>query len=203
MFKYIYITLHQQSISERIMNDLENKAELIIQCEDFKDILPNAHTILLPVKPEDLKNITIDRTSNKNIVIDLIIQDTNHLTNILPIISERNMSLNMYNFLNNMKYHPCLGHTLAICYNGDIIPCPTMRNHKLGNIKNKELYTIFENKDEGIYKFWNLNLDKVEKCKFCEFRYACTDCRSIEEHLSGRLDSKILCSYDPKRGTWQ
>jgi radical SAM protein with 4Fe4S-binding SPASM domain len=77
-----------------------------------------------------------------------------------------------------------------------------MRNHSFANVRNKELWTIFERQMEDIDNFWKLNLDKIEKCTSCEFRYACTDCRALEQGLTGKLTGKILCSYNPKEGAW-
>lgn len=73
-----------------------------------------------------------------------------------------------------------------------------MRDHVYGNIRNRELHTIFEEKWDDIDKIWKLNLDKIDKCTYCEFRYACNDCRALEEQLTGKLNGKITCGYDPK-----
>jgi len=69
-------------------------------------------------------------------------------------------------------------------------------------VSNLELSTVIEKGWEEINKFWELNLDKIEKCTSCEFRYACNDCRALEESLTGRFNGKILCNYNPKEGTW-
>lgn len=204
MFEQIYITLHKHSLSESIMNDLGNKANLIIQCENIKEVVSpgtHAYAYLLTVKPEDWRNnrSAVSNIVTKDIMVDFVVEDANHLANDIQIMP-RNMSLNVQRFTNSMKYHPCIGHTITITHSGDVIPCPMMRKHKLNNIKDKELYTIFENADEGIHNFWNLNLDKIEKCKLCEFRYTCNDCRALEENLTGRLEGKVLCGYNPKNG---
>ena len=204
MFEQIYITLHKQSLSESIMNDLEHKANLIIQCENLKEISSSAvqaYAYLLTVTPDDWRNISsvISNIIDKNIMIDFVISDVDYLANDIQMMP-RDISLNIYKFTNSMKYHPCLGRTITITHSGDVIPCPLMRKHKLGNIRDKELYTIFENAEGDTYKFWTLNLDKIEKCKSCEFRYACNDCRALEESLTGRLTGKTICSYDPQNG---
>ena len=134
---------------------------------------------------------------------DFIIEDGNSFSSTMPIISKRKISAaSMFNFLNNIEYHPCLGHTLTICNNGDVIPCPMMRGHIFGNIRNRALYTVFERSWDKISKFWKLNLDKIEKCTACEFRYTCADCRALEESLTGKLEGKMLCSYNPNEGVW-
>jgi MoaA/NifB/PqqE/SkfB family radical SAM enzyme len=69
-------------------------------------------------------------------------------------------------------------------------------------VSNKELYAVLKSEWERIDNFWELNLDKIEKCCSCEFRYSCADCRSLEESLTGKLDGKMLCNYDPSEGKW-
>lgn len=203
LFEHVSITLHNKSVSTDVIDELNDKADIIIQCDDIKDIKLGSedHTYLITKKPEELE-IDCDGArsiDNKRIMVDYIIEDIGNLTNMVKSM-HRNISLNVHKFTNNMKYHPCIGHIITISNNGDIIPCPMMRKHKLGNVKCKELYTTLENEDRGIYKFWNLNLDKIDRCRLCEFRYACNDCRALEESLTGRLEGKILCGYNPTKG---
>jgi radical SAM protein with 4Fe4S-binding SPASM domain len=77
-----------------------------------------------------------------------------------------------------------------------------MRNHGFGNVRNKELWTIFKGQMEKINSFWKLNLDKIERCTGCEFSYACGDGKALEESLAGKLEGKILCGYSPEDGAW-
>ncbi len=121
----------------------------------------------------------------------------------LPIASKQKLNPpNMHQFLHNIKHHPCLGNMLTICHDGNVIPCPMMRRYSFGNVRDKALYTIFEKRMDDINKFWDLTLDDIESCTECEFRYACGDCRALEESLTGRLNGKIMCSYNPKEGVW-
>lgn len=200
-FSNIYIILHQQSLSPEKIDDLKNKTNLIVQTEDLKTVKFENYATLLVVNPEKVDYVS--NIKQKEVMTDFVIKDESFLSNNLPIMSKKKISpVNMYRFLNNIEYHPCLGRTLAICYNGNVIPCPMMRSHNFGNIENRELHTIFENEWEHIANIWKLNLDKIEKCTDCEFRYSCTDCRSLEENLTGNLEGKRLCCYDPEEGEW-
>ena len=200
-FNEIYVVLHEKSLSESIIDDLRNKSKIIIQTEDIHSLPFEGSTLLLVVKPEDRENIS--SIGNKNIMMDFVFENSSCLPNSLPIISKKKLnSPDMYRFLHDIKHHPCLGNMLTICHDGNVIPCPMMRSHSFGNIRDRELYTIFERGMDEINKFWDLTLDYVEGCKECEFRYACNDCRASEESLTGRLDGKKMCSYDPKRGVW-
>ncbi len=201
-FQNIYLVLHQLSLTERVMNDVANKAKLIIQSEKSDNSSHGDYVSLVTVNPQNQNWEDISSTTGKNTMIDFVIEDEISSANILPMMSKRKMSANIYQFLNNIKYHPCLGHALSISYNGDVLPCRMMREHSFGNVKYEEIYNILGNKEKEIKNFWQFTLDKIEGCSSCEFRYACTDCRSLEEHLTGRLDGKRTCSYNPREGKW-
>lgn len=200
-FTNIYITFHQQSLSLEIMNSLAKKANVIVQTDELSNIKSKNVTTLLIVRPENLADI--NNMCAENIITDFIIDSEDSLSNDMPIMSKKKISpIGMYKFLNNLEYHPCLGHTLTVCYNGNIIPCPMMRKHSFGNVRSKDLCTIIKEKWDYINKFWTLNLDGIKKCKNCEFRYVCNDCRALEENLTGDLVGKMMCNYNPNEGVW-
>jgi radical SAM protein with 4Fe4S-binding SPASM domain len=200
-FKNIYMTLHQRSLSPGKINYLNKKANLIIQTDDPSAVQVTDFAILLIVTPESWK--AVDDIRGKNMRLDFVIKDKSILSNDIPIISKKKiLPVNLFQFQNNLEYHPCLGHTLAINYNGKVTPCPMMRKYSFGVVGDKELYTVFQAQWETINKFWKLNLNEIEKCTGCEFRYSCDDCRALEDSLTGRLTGKMLCSYNPTEGDW-
>jgi len=157
--------------------------------------------LLLTVRPEEFKNLK--GINSKKVMIDFVSEDFSYLPPDMPLTSKRKLAKeSMYQFFHNIKYHPCIGNILTISHTGNVLPCPMMRDHVLGNIRDRELYTIFEKGKEEIDKFWNLTLDNIEKCRDCEFRYACNDCRALEEKLTGKLTGKRLCNYEPEEGKW-
>jgi radical SAM protein with 4Fe4S-binding SPASM domain len=200
-FTNIYIILHQQSVSIDIMNDLADRAKVIIQAEKSIDNYFENSIYILTISPDEWINDQWN-IKDKNTIIDFAISDPHSLTSDLPIMSKMKMSSTLHQFLSNTKFHPCLGHTVAIGCNGDVAPCPMMKNHNLGNLRDTDFHTIFGRRGKGIYKFWELTLDKIDKCNGCEFRYACIDCRALEENLTGIAEGKMLCSYNPKEGKW-
>lgn len=107
-------------------------------------------------------------------------------------------------FVRAQKYHSCLAGRLAITSCGDIIPCIFARSQLCGNILNTPLKDILES--EALQKCWQTTKDHVSKCKDCEYRYACTDCRP---HAQGCDPNKRWlacskeCSYNPYTGKWQ
>ncbi len=202
-FSKIYMVLHQDSLSKVHLGDLDGRARPIIQIENFSNAIAKDGSIpLLIVKPEHYGDIWNSIPEKKDVFLDFVIKDR-QLSNDLPIMSHKKIKMpNIYQFSHHMRYHPCIGGTLAISHTGNVLPCPMMRGHSLGNIRDKELFTIFERGLNEINKFWKLTLDKIDKCRYCEFRYSCIDCRALDESLTGRLEDKKVCSYDPKEGAW-
>jgi len=206
----VYIMLNEKKISTVIEDLNELKVHPVIQTEIDsmqKAFGLNSFTILLVTTPDEFEKARsasqrllkeVDR--NITIKVDFVSKDfgllKSHKTRI-PLLKIPRVNTQV--FWHNKKWHPCLGKSLAITYDGRVLPCPMMRNYSFGNIKDKELYKIFEGKKE-IEKFWNLTLDNIEKCKGCEFRYACSDCRALEENLTGKLKGKRLCNYEPEEG---
>jgi len=94
-------------------------------------------------------------------------------------------------------YKPtCWKGKLAITPEGAVIPCIFSRNFVLGDLRESSLEEIIDSqKAKGL---WNITLEDVTVCKYCEYRYACSDCRSIAETTTGDLYAKNpACRYDP------
>lgn len=66
--------------------------------------------------------------------------------------------------------------TINICNNGDVLPCPLMRDKRLGNVIETPLPEIIETSPE-FEAFKNLRKitveDANEECKACEWKYVC------------------------------
>ncbi|MCP5108716.1 MAG: grasp-with-spasm system SPASM domain peptide maturase, partial [bacterium] len=72
-------------------------------------------------------------------------------------------------------------------------------NIVIGDIMSEDTGEILEK----LQTYWHITKDKVEKCKDCELRYVCFDCREIPSRKSGDLYSvNPICKYDPYNGTW-
>lgn len=104
------------------------------------------------------------------------------------------MRVNRETFWQNFYYHPCLHGTLALNYEGKILPCPYMKEEILCNmIKDIESFNIMFS-DRKVDKYWNLNLGKIDNCEDCVFRFGCFECRAMELKLTNNLNGKLLCS---------
>lgn len=107
---------------------------------------------------------------------------------------------NYRSFNRNQNWNSCLYDTICIQPNGNVTPCIFEREIKYGNIREHPLETIYNGPNALSIK--SLNLDKVEGCKDCEFRYACLDCRPLARATTGNLTSKNpRCTYNPYTGT--
>lgn len=103
--------------------------------------------------------------------------------------------LNPETVKNNIKYNHCFSSRLYIDMNLNVYPCVMERRVMHGNIQKQSIREIL--KDELIF----LTKDKIDDCRYCEYRYACYDCRP--DSLSGKLRGKPwYCTYDPYNGEW-
>lgn len=100
-------------------------------------------------------------------------------------------------FLRNYSGNSCLQGKINICCNGDVTPCimgDTFKSLDL-NVKNNSIMEIVQK--YLIPQFWRLSKDKIEKCKDCEYRYVCKDCRPTA------VNKKNICNYNPYKGEYE
>lgn len=99
-------------------------------------------------------------------------------------------------------YHPCLAGKIAIAADGNVMPCIFARDISLGNARETSLARILQG--AKLSECWLTTKDKVKKCKDCEYRYACGDCRPLAaSHDGDWLAAPVECGYDPYGGTWK
>jgi len=127
--------------------------------------------------------------------------------NLCGVIDKDNFTINMYSYLENLNHNSCLNRKVTIDRNGDIKNCPAMST-VYGNIFVDDIENVLLN--SNIKKYWSVAKDSIETCKYCEFRYVCTDCRAYVEKPITDLSSSELnlskplkCGYDPYKGTWE
>ncbi len=107
-------------------------------------------------------------------------------------------------FLNAHLYHSCLAGKIAITATGDVFPCIFARNQLCGNIVNHSLDEILKN--PLLTTCWHTTKDSITKCKDCEYRYACSDCRPLAQGSAPEknwLAAPQNCSYNPYTGQWE
>jgi radical SAM protein with 4Fe4S-binding SPASM domain len=199
-FPHIGVIVNSIRFSRTFADDLKGKAFPIIQTEDLSRI--NTDELYLLVMDENEK-CNPQAISSKTVQFDIVSRDFSHIHRESDLIWKNKIKkTDIFRFSHTRKEHPCLGNTLTISWKGDVLPCPLLRRHSLGSVRDRQLYEFFKENAEGIKKFWNMSLENIPKCKMCEFRYACNDCRALEEALTGDLYGKTLCRYDVTKGAW-
>ena len=92
-----------------------------------------------------------------------------------------------------MIYNSCWGKKIAINKKGEVLPC-IYSQFSVGKLSKISLSRLMEK----IHFYWELNKSKVEKCKYCEFRYVCFDCREIAYRIYGSIyATNPYCNYNP------
>lgn len=99
----------------------------------------------------------------------------------------------------NKVYNSCWGKRIAITGDGKIRPC-IYSEICIGDFDALSIDRLFEKMKE----YWEITKDKIEKCKECELRHICFDCREIANRQLGvgLFATNPYCKYDPYKGTW-
>lgn len=101
----------------------------------------------------------------------------------------------------NKQYNSCWGTVIAITSDGKIRPC-IHSQIEVGNIEN-EIGDI-DRLLEKMQPYWKFNKNKVDRCRNCEFRHVCYDCREIAMRKNGEIAGpNPLCNYNPHTGSWE
>ena len=123
-------------------------------------------------------------------------------TDVLPTkpqVYGLHLNINPNFFYLAQRYNTCWAGKIAISSNGDVYPCIFAREVNVGNINKESFSKIFNSLER---KYWKITLDQVEKCKDCELRYACKDCRALSLNTGkGLYGAPVRCNYDPFQET--
>jgi SPASM domain peptide maturase of grasp-with-spasm system len=115
-------------------------------------------------------------------------------------IREDYFSINIPHYTESLAHNTCLNRKIAIDAEGNIKNCPSMKE-SYGNIKDTTLEEAIAK--PGFKKFWNMTKDQITKCKDCEFRHICTDCRAYTDNPEDIYSAPLKCGYDPYTCTWE
>ena len=164
-------------------------------------MLDKLHTLLL--KYFCINRIII-HSSPKDIIekndhtILLYIQQSINQYNSCGFVEKDYFSLNLPHIIESMKYNNCLHKKIFIDKDGNVKNCP-FTNGKYGNIFTDEVHDIITKKFKYL---WNINKDKIQVCKDCEFRYVCSDCRVFIKDPINPYSQPAKCNYNPYIGKW-
>jgi len=103
-------------------------------------------------------------------------------------------------FTESQHHNTCLNRKIAIDREGNVKNCPSMEQ-SFGNIADTHLVDII--KSEEFTKLWNINKDRIEVCKECEYRHVCMDCRAYLEDPENIYSKPLKCGYDPYTMHWE
>ena len=102
-------------------------------------------------------------------------------------------------YTRNRAYNSCWGKKIAVSKDGKIRPC-IYSNIIIGDIDKGNTADIMERAKE----YWYLTKEKIDKCKDCELKYACFDCREIAIRWGNSLSApNPFCEYNPYTGSWE
>ena len=103
----------------------------------------------------------------------------------------------MYYF--NMRFNSCWGKKIAVTKDGKVRPC-IYSEIIIADLKRSQLRDIIE----ASKRYWDITKDKIDRCKDCELRFVCFDCREIPHRATNNLyAANPYCFYDPYQGIWQ
>lgn len=115
--------------------------------------------------------------------------------------------INLDSFISNPRFvslaknmNSCLAFKISVDKDGNIKNCPSMTQN-YGNIRDTTLKQAMSHPD--FKKYWNIKKDDITKCKDCEFRYICTDCRAYIDDSEDIYSAPLKCGYDPYTGVWE
>ncbi len=192
----IFVILNYNHNFNEFLDLINDNTNLILQIDLEQlnsNLLINEHIHYLVVVPEGADEFFYEKVLSLklNCIPDFLSKNLMINPNL-----NNNYEFNLNSFFHNLEFHPCLGKTLFISSKGNVYPCPMFRLDKWGNIKNISLLDFLDKHKNRIYDFWMLNLDNIEKCKSCEFRYLCSDCRALEMEFSNESLKKKLCHFN-------
>lgn len=134
--------------------------------------------------------------SREVIFVKTEIQDETHCGVIDPFY----FSINLRTFSESLSYNNCLNRKISVDSDGFICNCPSLSG-KYGLADDVNLNELANN--NAFISVWQTAKNKIEKCKDCEFRLMCTDCRAYIEDISNPNSKPLKCNYNPYAGKWE
>ncbi|MDO9254629.1 MAG: grasp-with-spasm system SPASM domain peptide maturase [Bacteroidales bacterium] len=114
------------------------------------------------------------------------------------IINPSSFICNIELFMESLKYNVGLNRKVSIDLDGGI---KNFVNHsiKYGNIQTEKIENIIKLKE--FQGKWDINNDKIEKCKDCQYRYMCI-CNSDIKEINKKFSKTNTCNFNPYENTW-
>lgn len=186
-----------------LINENEKKSIVYIDFEyliydDLVSFLVNRdHLIFLTVFSSIKSNYLINY--KKNLPNATFLYDEIVLKSC-GFIKDSYFSPNSSTYLESQHHNTCLNRKMSIDTEGNIKNCPSMTK-SYGNIKDTWLFDIASK--TYFQKVWHIKKDEITKCKDCEFRHICTDCRAYIENPEDKFSAPLKCGYNPYTCEWE
>lgn len=185
------------------------------QIKSFEIILPeckehNFYDELFTIMEQHKKisNITVSNAGENKMLkegvygMGFIFKTTQNIESNLHcgLIAANLFSVNIPTVTESLAHNTCLNRKISIDTEGNIKNCPSMKE-SFGNIRDTTLEEAINK--PGFKKYWNIKKDDITKCKDCEFRHVCTDCRAYLDNPEDMYSAPLKCGYDPYTCTWE
>ena len=117
------------------------------------------------------------------------------------IVKQRNPA-NFWDWYTNEFLGKCTigGDYIGLTENGDYRPCGFHEGYRIGNVKDKDLKSAWNELQESEFHLQLRDKSNIKgKCGVCEYREICGGCRTRAEYYTGDLfESDPACAYVPK-----
>lgn len=155
-----------------------------------------------------ISNLTLSGASEKRIYkeglygMGFILQTEKHITGQYHcgVVDNSLFSINIPTYIESLTHNSCLNRKISIDTEGNIKNCPSMKE-SFGNIRTTSLQEAVDHPE--FKKYWNITKDHIAKCKDCEFRHICTDCRAYTDHPNDIYSAPLKCGYNPYTCEWE
>jgi SPASM domain peptide maturase of grasp-with-spasm system len=97
-------------------------------------------------------------------------------------------------FCEAKNFNSCLNRKISVDKKGNIKNCPSMQK-SYGTIPETTLKSVLDNSD--FKEIWKIKKDDIDVCRFCEFRYLCSDCRAYIADEKNPFSKPLKCKYHP------
>lgn len=180
----------EQDIKEKVF-DIELHVEAGVNLEEVLEKLDTHNVFKIVFYGRELPQIPIEAPIEKREKNFTKCSERICMNGDLEPINESTYTFNRQN-------NSCWGGKFAVTGDGKVRPC-IYSSIVIGDILGEDVAEILDK----LQTYWRITKDKVEKCKECELRYVCFDCREIPYRNSGDLYSaNPLCKYNHINGAW-
>lgn len=174
----------------------ENKGE--IQFCDTIVSLVNTHTKISTLIITNAGDAQVLQNENGGMIVKVTEKISSPL--YCGLMSPKLFNVNIPAYTESLNHNTCLNRKLSIDAEGNIRNCPAMKEN-FGNIRDTSLQEAIS--QTGFKKYWKITKNQITKCKDCEFRHVCIDCRAYIENPEDQYSAPLKCGYDPKTCEWE